>query len=186
MPNKLISGALISITLLTLLSACGQAKMQGSEGQTPKPQVQTNAPEPTGPAKTPEQDNKQAKIKVYFGDENGERLVEQETTIIYKQENEKYTAALAALAKAPDSKRVALLRGITVKSAVLKDQMLTVDISIAPEGRLGSGGEDLLLQAMKKTAFQFSEIQSLDILVDGKAVESLMGHMDLPHPIKRN
>ncbi|NOU97506.1 hypothetical protein GC093_30415 [Paenibacillus sp. LMG 31456] len=189
MLNNKLNGLLISVSLLALLSACGQAKMQGTGtgDQTTKPQVQTNASEPNQPVKSPVQDKmKQTSIKVYFGDENGEKLVEQETVVSYKEEDEKYSSSLAALSKAPDSKRIALLKGITIKSAVLKNQQLTVDISIAPEARMGAGGEDLLLQAMKKTMFQFSEIQSLEILVDGKVVDSLMGHMELSHPIKRD
>ncbi|MNJ00980.1 hypothetical protein D3C73_1604640 [compost metagenome] len=50
---------------------------------------------------------------------------------------------------------------------------------------MGSGGEVLLMDALKKAVFQFSEVQALDILVDGKIVDSLMGHVELEHPIKR-
>ncbi|MFD0680870.1 MULTISPECIES: GerMN domain-containing protein [unclassified Paenibacillus] len=186
MLNNKLSGVLISVSLIALLSACGQAKIQGTAEQTAKPQVQ-NVPESKQPAAPPVQDKvKQNTIKVYFGDESGEKLVEQEVAVSYKQEDEKYSVSLTALSTAPDSKRIALLKGITIKSAVLKNQLLTVDLSIAPEARMGAGGEDLLLQAMKKTLFQFSEIQSLEILVDGKVVDSLMGHMELPHPIKRD
>lgn len=183
--NKL-SGALISVTLIALLSACGQAKQHSGE-LTAKPQVQGSAPEAAPPAKQPVQDtSKNMTIKIFFGDELGEKLIEQEAVISYKQDNDKYAAALAALSKAPDDKKIALLRGITIKSAVLNNQKLTVDLFIAPEARLGAGGEELLLQAMKKTLFQFLEIQTLDLLVDGKSVDSLMGHMELPHPINRS
>jgi hypothetical protein len=50
---------------------------------------------------------------------------------------------------------------------------------------LGAPGEDFFLQALKKTAFQFPEVKTLSVLKDGQKVESLMGHMDLPYPIKR-
>ncbi len=43
----------------------------------------------------------------------------------------------------------------------------------------------MLLEAIQKTLFQFPEVDSIDILVDGKPADSLMGHMELPHPIKR-
>jgi hypothetical protein len=33
--------------------------------------------------------------------------------------------------------------------------------------------------------FQFPEVNTLDILLNGEKVESLMGHMDLPHPFKK-
>ncbi|TDF99391.1 GerMN domain-containing protein [Paenibacillus piri] len=187
MSYHFVKTAIIGASLLALLSACGQSKalVSGEQPAIPK-QSQTSAPESQPAVKPAEQDNmKQAKVKVYYGDENGEKLVEQETTVTYQQEDGKYAAALKALSESPGGKQLALLKGIKILSANLKDQMLTVNLSIAPEGRLGSGGEALLLQAVQNTVFQFSEIHSLEILVDGKKVESLMGHMDLPHPIKR-
>lgn len=88
--------------------------------------------------------------------------------------------------KAPaDSKLVPLADALGFKSAILKDKKLTLDITVSGEGRLGAPGEAMLLQAIQKTLFQFPEVDSIDILVDGKPVESLMGHMDLPHPMKR-
>jgi hypothetical protein len=188
MSSKLVRSALVSAALLAVLSACGQAKVQGTADTDVKPsQAQSNAAALEQTAKPSDQDaDKQAKVKAYFGDENGENLLEQELTITYKQESDKYAAALNALTKSPNEKQIALMKGISIKSARLNNQLLSVDLSIAPEGRLGAGGEKLLLEAMKKTVFQFSEIQSLDIKVDGNAVDSLMGHMELPHPIKRN
>ncbi|MCS7462519.1 GerMN domain-containing protein [Paenibacillus doosanensis] len=184
MQRRLVNGAIIGITLVALLAACGQKQpAPAAGGQETGKQAQSSAPTPTP---TPAaQDVKQMKIKTYYGDENGERLVEQEAVISYKQDNDKYLAALKTLTVSSDDKRIPLMKGFTFNSVTLKDQTLTVDVSMAPESRLGSGGESLLLQALKKNVFQFSEIQNLDILLDGKAVESLMGHMDLPHPIKR-
>lgn len=177
MQRRLLNSAIVGLTLVVLLSGCGQPK-----------QAPSAAGEPTSGASTTQASTsaaKQMKVKVYFGDENGENLVEQESTVTYKDDSEKYVSALKALTTSPDSKRIALLKGFTFNSVTLKDQTLTVDLSMAPESRLGAGGEDLVLQALKKTVFQFSEIQSLNILLDGKAVDSLMGHMELPHPIKR-
>lgn len=68
---------------------------------------------------------------------------------------------------------------------MLKDGQVTVDLSLPDAARLGSPGEEMLLDALKKTLFQFSEVKTIEILLDGKQVESLMGHMELPHPIKR-
>jgi spore germination protein GerM len=185
MQKRLLAGAILSISLLAQLSGCGQAKTSAPDpGAAPgKEPVKTNASQPS---QAPVQDNnKPLQVKVYYGDETGDRLIEQVTTISVKQDSDKYAAALKALSQSPDSKRIALLQGFTVKSAELKNQLLTVDVSMAPEARLGSGGENLLLQAFNKTLFQFSEIQSIELLVDGKKVDSLMGHMELPHPIKR-
>ncbi|WP_240413831.1 GerMN domain-containing protein [Paenibacillus periandrae] len=194
MHHRLLRNTIIGIGMLGLLSACGQTK---SPAQQPlaspavsKPQVTSSSSTPASasqaaPPATPASDNKSLKIKAYYGDESGEKLVEQETNISYQQDDEKYMAALKALSGSADSKNIALFKGFTFHSAAAKNGLLTINVSMAPEARLGSGGEALLLQALKKTIFQFSEINSIDVLVDGKSLESLMGHMDLPHPIKR-
>lgn len=176
--------AVLSMTLVALLSACGQVK---PPAQAPQDSTQGSQPaQGSQPSSPPADENKQVTIKAYYGDEEGEKLVEKEVPISFKQENDKYKAALEALANSPDAKLVPLFKGFTIHSVTLKDKLLTVDVSMSPESRLGSGGEALLLQALKKTIFQFSEVDSFDLLLDGQTVESLMGHMDLPHPFHKN
>lgn len=181
-----------------LLAGCGQAKMtapnqtttppaggsQGTAGQTNTGQPVGEKPPAAPPAANSEQ-TKQAKVKVYFGDAQMEKLVEKEASISYKQDSDKYLATLKAQSTDGDAALSPLFKGFTFKSATLKDGKLTVDLSMAPESRLGSGGEEMVLSALQKSLFQFSEVQSIDILLDGKPAESLMGHMELPHPIKR-
>lgn len=195
MNKHTIIGFVLTGAIAMALSGCGQKPAssgmtsQGSSGQnpvnssvvppTPKPEV---TPTPTPVESKPIQ----AHIKAYYGDEQATKLVEKEVTINYPEDKEKYTTALWTLKKAPaDSKLVPLADALGFKSAVLKDKKLTLDITVSGEGRLGAPGEAMLLQAIQKTLFQFPEVDSIDILVDGKPVESLMGHMDLPHPMKR-
>ncbi|SFK90922.1 Sporulation and spore germination [Paenibacillus sp. 1_12] len=194
MQYRLLRNTIVSIGMLALLSACGQAKAPAEQPLAnpalSKPMAASSNPTSAPPlAPTPvtsaPDNNKQMKIKAYFGDESGEKLVEQETNISYQQDDEKYIASLKALSVSSDSKKLALFRGFTFHSAAANKGLLTINVTMAPESRLGSGGEELLLQALKKTVFQFPEINSIELLVDGKSVESLMGHMDLPHPIKR-
>lgn len=178
--------------LAVALSGCGQKPMNGANGvqgsetpttgnsQTTPPATQKEAPQDA--LKEPNQ----LRIKAYYGDEQATKLVEKEVTINFKEEKDKYTAALWTLKKAPqNSGLVPLAEALGFKSAVLKDKKLTLDLTVSGEGRLGAPGEAMLLEAIKKTLFQFKEVDSIDILVDGKAADSLMGHMDLPHPIKR-
>ena len=159
-----------------IVSACGKdAPVQNpAQGQT----------QGSG-AGVSQTEKKQAVIKSYYGDENGEKLIEKTATIEYAKDEDKYLAALESLRKTSDPKAAALCSGFTFKSAKLQDGKLTVDLTISDDGHWGAPGEELTLQALKQTPFQFQEVQSLDILVDGKPADSLMGHMDLPHPIKR-
>ncbi|NHN31872.1 GerMN domain-containing protein [Paenibacillus agricola] len=175
------------------LSACGQQPANSSMA-VKAPEAPITNSMVTPPAVQPNQEveakpSEQGvshQIKAYYGDEQASKLVEQNVSINYKEEKDKYTTALWTLKKAPaDSKLVPLGESLGFKSAVVKDKKLTLDITVSGEGRLGGPGEALLLQAIQKTLFQFPEVDSIDILVDGKPAETLMGHMELEHPIKR-
>lgn len=61
-----------------------------------------------------------------------------------------------------------------------------MDVHMPDEARLGAGGEQFALDALTKTMFQFDEVKSVELLVDGAKVESLMGHVDLEHPLTRH
>ncbi|MEC0207690.1 GerMN domain-containing protein [Paenibacillus ehimensis] len=160
-------------------SKSGQAVQPGTGGEKTTTPPETSAPKP-------DPDKKELKIKAYYSDAQLEKLVPKDVTIHIKQDQDKYLAALNQLKKSPDDNTIPLFKGFTYKNVALKDGQLNLDVSIADEGRLGSGGEEMLLDALQKTMFQFSEVKSIEVLVDGKQVESLMGHMDLPHPIKRS
>ncbi|TDG00173.1 GerMN domain-containing protein [Paenibacillus piri] len=180
--------SLIIIGVVALaLSGCGQKPTDSgpaSQGSTPPANGgQTAPPDQKPPA---EKEAVSLPIKAYFGDEQATKLVEKEVTISYKDEKDKYMAALQALKNVPqDGKLVPLAGALGFKSAELKDKKLNVDLTVSGEGRLGAPGEKMLLDAIRQTLFQFKEVDAIDILVDGKPAESLMGHMDLPHPIKR-
>lgn len=164
---------LIVVLMVAAFVATGCGKPQTPEGGA------------NGSGSTVQQD-KQATVKTYYGNAQGDQLVETTSQISYKNDSDKYLAALNALKTSPDPKLVALAQGFTFRSAVLKNGQLTVDLTIDQDGQWGAPAEELTLQALKKTMFQFNEVDRIDILVDGKQAESLMGHLDLPHPITRS
>jgi flagellar basal body-associated protein FliL len=151
---------------------------QASGGADAQPQTQ-----PQAQAQAPQ--NHTAAIQTYFGNENGTALVAKQTTITYASDNDKYVAALNAMKQSGDSKAVSLFDGFTFKSAVLEQGKLKLDLKLDEQGKLGSSAEELTLQALQKTLFQFPEVKEIYVTVDGSKVDSLMGHMDLPYPIKR-
>lgn len=50
----------------------------------------------------------------------------------------------------------------------------------------GSYGELMLCYAITNTLTEFKDIKRVQILVNGKKVESISGHMDLSDPLTRN
>jgi hypothetical protein len=124
-------------------------------------------------------------IKLYYTDEQMETLHETTGTIRYKDDQEKYIRALEALTDSEDATLYPLWIGLTVRDAAIDHGRLTVNLDLADEGRLGAWGEQLALDALKQTLFQFAEIDEIEILVGGEPVDSLMGHVELEHPIRR-
>jgi hypothetical protein len=171
-----IRSILTVLVLGTMLTAAGCAA-KSTSGAGP---VETST---TAPTTAPTQVAKQS-IHVYYANSDGSALVEKSAEIEAEPVEGKYLNALKLLNATDDSNLFPLAKGLNFKTAELKDGTLTVNLSIADSGRLGSGGEAMLMEALKKTVFQFSEVKALEILVDGKQTDSLMGHVGLDHPIK--
>ncbi|KIL40083.1 hypothetical protein SD70_16110 [Gordoniibacillus kamchatkensis] len=185
----LLAGAAIA----TVLAGCGArdkapaaqpqvapsvAHSSGNAGSSAEPQAPQSKPQAPQP--------KTASVHTYFGDENGTGLVVKQTTITYASDSDKYGAALKALQHPGDSKAVSLFDGFTFKSVKLESGKLYLDLKLDDQARTGSEAEELTLQALQKTLFQFPEVAEIYVTVDGAKVDSLMGHMDLPYPIKRS
>lgn len=166
---------LLGLTIAIAVTGCANTKTNNptNENQAGGTQVETPAA-------------KQLKVKTFYTDDNLAKLFEREASITYTADADKYKAALDALKTSPDTSLFPLSKGITYRTAKLENGNLTIDLSIANEGRLGAPGEDLLVESIRNSMFQFAEVKTIEILVDGKKTESMMGHVSLPHPIKRN
>jgi hypothetical protein len=167
---------------MIIASSCGKASVNP---RTAAEQTSPSSSQTVSPSATSQTDNQQQQIKVYYGNEDGSALIENTANLRFTTPSSKYLGALNSLKQSQDAKAVPLCPDFTFKSADLKEGNLTVDLSFTPNGQLGANGESLLMQAIPKTLFQFQEVKTIELLVDGKKLDSLMGHVDLPHPIPR-
>ncbi|HEY4391773.1 MAG TPA: GerMN domain-containing protein [Paenibacillus sp.] len=131
-------------------------------------------------------EKKTAKIDTYFSDDQMLELQKIEQEITYTSDDDKYLAALKALQSTADQKLFPLWGKAGFNSAQMQNGEVTVDLSLPNEARLGAGGEAMALDALKQTLFQFSEVKSIRLLVDGQQVDTLMGHVELEQPLTRN
>ncbi|MGO4527711.1 GerMN domain-containing protein [Paenibacillus sp. 2TAF8] len=152
----------------------------GSEGTTSSGGTSTDKPSTS--------DSKEKKsIEVFFTDPEELELHKASAEITFASEDDKYKETFASLQQSKDDKLVPLWsKEIELKSVQFKDGALTLDIHMPDTARLGAGGELFAIDALKQTFFQYEEVKSLDLLVDGKSTESLMGHVDLEHPMTRS
>ncbi|MDU0200038.1 MULTISPECIES: GerMN domain-containing protein [Paenibacillus] len=190
--RRFIQGALLVSAITLSITACGQKNqlVSGSAPQTSTNPISTStvqSPAPTVAATPTPEPELHKKIKAYYSDQDEMKLVEKEVTISYKKDADVYGAALNALKKSDDPKAIPLFDDLKFTSSAFDKTKgeLKVDLTFGPKTQLGAPGEEMFLQALKKTVFQFPEVKALYVLKDGKQVDSLMGHLELPYPIKR-
>ncbi|UNK20596.1 GerMN domain-containing protein [Paenibacillus sp. N3/727] len=178
--NKKIWSVGLLAAVMVLGAGCGQ-KPGAAPGNTSEQTGSTNGA--GGSSQTPEETTET--ITVYYTDPELLELQKGSSKIMLKKSSEKYEATFEALKKSDSAEMVSLWEKAELNSSTFEDGKLTLDLHIPDEARLGSGGELFAVDALKKTFFQFEEVKSLQLLVDGKQVESLMGHVELENPETR-
>lgn len=134
------------------------------------------------------QKKKEYTFQVYYPNSDGTKLV----AVKRSAEAEKggdYALAVNSLLSGTEDKdlvpifpKTARLIGIEVSNGIAK---VNFSSSLKKDFVGGSTGETLLIASLVNTLTEFPEIKSVQLLIDGKAVETLAGHMDLSNPIKR-
>ena len=193
---KKFKAILVAAMMLVMLAAAGcdsgtdpgqSAVSGGSSSQT----VADKKTEPIKPAADEkEKQGKKAEeitVKLYFPDENGEKLVAEMRKI--KAKPDKYTAVMNALAEGPKEKgRVAILpKKAKVKGVTVEKETAKVNFSkeLTEKFAGGSTGEEMLVGSVADTLTEFPEVKRVQILVNGKSIETISGHMDLSAPVER-
>jgi Arc/MetJ-type ribon-helix-helix transcriptional regulator len=174
-------GLLAFILLACTLAGCGtEDKPQEQPGSVIEEPAATVAPSPEPTAVVNERE-----ATIYLTDAELLETVERKVKLTYESESDLVKAAIAALQKDDGENALSLWKPIEIKSAELAEGQVTLNIHIPDEARLGAPGELLAVETLQKTLFQFEFVQAIDILVDGEAVESMMGHVELEHPMKK-
>ena len=77
--------------------------------------------------------------------------------------------------------------GTKLRHIGVKDKIAYVDFNdkIVKNNTGGSAGEILLVGAIVNTLTEFHNIQKVQIMVDGKKIETISGHMDIGEPLGR-
>ncbi|MEK4294268.1 GerMN domain-containing protein [Paenibacillus odorifer] len=155
---------------------------------TPQPTADNSNTETQATAK-PVADEKQKQsqsIDAYYTDSQVMDLIPAKTSISFSDDAQKYTETFKALQSNENTDLVSLWGKIELKSLKFVDGQIVMDLHKPDEAQLGAGGESLAISSLAKTYFQFEEVKSIEVLVDGEKVESLMGHVDLMHPMTRD
>ena len=162
---------LLAVWLLLLLTGCA--------GLTGKPTPPEPQPQPK-PVET-------VAVKVYFGSHDAEHLTAEVSQL--NKDPLLLQRAMEILIAGPKDKKLwpVLPAATKVKSVVVTDKIAQVDFSadlVAQKGG-GSAREILAVSAIVYTLTEFPEVERVQILIEGKKVATLFGHMDLSDPLRR-
>ena len=180
--------ALFMLLMLLLAVGCGaDDKSKGADTSTadkPAATDKKDAGTKNGAAKQAEKIG----IKVYYPDDNGMKLVAETRTVETTQDG-KYKVAMESLLSGKKAKGVVTIipKKAKLKSVAVKDGIATVDFNedLVKNFAGGSTGEEMLVGSIVNTLTEFPEVKSVQILLEGKKVDSLAGHLDTSKPLKR-
>lgn len=146
----------------------------------PSEQQDTNDTPTVSPAETVE-------VTLYFADDKGEALVAEKRTIT--KEEGIARATINALLQGPQNNELqgAVPAGTALRDINIKeDGCCIVDFnkSIMENQSKDKTGEMLTVAAIVQTLGQFSSIKEVQILVEGRVVETLAGQVDTSVPIQ--
>ena len=172
---------LAAVSVLALAAGCSDEQKGASSpaAQTEKMQDQE---------KSAAAEPKELMVNVYCPRSDGTGLVAVRRTVS-TEKDDKYTAAMKSLLTGTKEKGQTNVfpKKAKLRSVVVKDGIATVDFSKELQTNFsgGSTGEEMLIGSIVNTLTDFPEVQKVSILIDGSAVETLSGHMDLSEPLTR-
>ncbi|MBS3908051.1 MAG: GerMN domain-containing protein [Actinobacteria bacterium] len=186
------------VSLLTVLATgCeDEAKKSAPVSEAQKYNVATDAQESAatesgadaGKAIAGAKSAKAVDITVYFSDDQSEYLVS-ETRHIADTEN-LAISAMEELIKGPtESGHYATIPSETsILGIDINDRIAYVSFSkeLIDKHWGGSSGELMTITSIVNTLTEFDDIQKVQILVDGKTVETIAGHSDVSRPLARD
>jgi hypothetical protein len=172
---------LAAVSVLALAAGCSDEQKGASSPAAQTEQMQDQE-------KSAAAEPKELMVNVYYPRSDGTGLVAVRRTVS-TEKDDKYTAAMKSLLTGTKEKGQTNVfpKKAKLRSVVVKDGIATVDFSKELQTNFsgGSTGEEMLIGSIVNTLTDFPEVQKVSILIDGSAVETLSGHMDLSEPLTR-
>lgn len=180
--RKTVAAAMILFALFVTAGCDQESAPGGVQAELPAGAKAQGAQE-GGQAQKPPQDED---VKVYFANEDGTKLIAKSKP---KAAQDKFRAAVNALiAGTGDKGAVSMIpKGTKLRDIKVEQGVAYVDFSqdLVKKFNGGSTGEIMLVASIVNTLTEFPEVKAVQILIEGKKVETISGHMDTSEPFKR-
>lgn len=128
------------------------------------------------------------RLTLYFPTKDAMHLQPEEVVMSYNDHPAR--TAVELLIKGPKNKELVnvfpqgtILRGITVKNSIA---YVDFDHNLLKNSQGGSSAESLLVASIVNTLTEFENIEKVQILIQGKVVGTIWGHMDVSEPLSRS
>lgn len=174
----------LAVLCTVVLAGCDEQKKTESGGSA----AAVSSSTASSSSKSAGQEAAVTDISVYYPDVNATGLVAVTKNVKVKGQD-KYKAAVEALLAGTDDKRLTTV--FPKKTKLLKVAVSGSTARVDFDKNLtagfvgGSTGEEMLVGSLVNTLTEFPEIKKVQILVEGKEIDSLSGHLDLSKPVSR-
>lgn len=126
-------------------------------------------------------------ITIYYATADAQHLVP-EKHMVAKNDHPAKTAVEQLLADPADKQLTRVLPTTAkLRSLIVKDHIAYADFTdkLIKDSSGGSATERLMVSAIVNTLTEFPDVHKVQILIEGKVVETLTGHMDVSQPLSR-
>ena len=177
-----------ALTACLLLAGCASSDQQGSI-----PAVPDATNQPQQPSEVPPVENADVlkpntmQLTLYYPSADAVHLISEVRSFPIDHAPAKIAVeALIGGTNLPQTAKV-FPNGTKLRQLSIKDGIASVDFNQAIlKGNGGSATEILLVTSVVNTLTEFSTVEKVNILVEGKKIDTLYGHMDLSEPLSRS
>ncbi|MBP2633550.1 MAG: Lipoprotein LpqB, GerMN domain protein [Firmicutes bacterium] len=178
---------LLTVFVLFLTVGCDKENNQNDRKINSDNKVVTEKEKTANDTKTSVAE-KSDTLKVYYANEDGTKLVS-EVNIKKVPGEDKYMTVMKKLIAGTNEKGAVSMipKGTKLRGIKVEKNIAYVDFSkeLVKKFNGGSDGEIMLVGTIVNTLTEFPEIKAVQILVEGKQVDTIAGHMDTSEPFKR-
>lgn len=181
--RKTISWAALMLIAVLIVGCDGNVPSQDTS-QLTGPEIKDNSPTVNDPTRTVQET---MQVITYQATKDAMNLAP-ESHIVPKNDHPAQTALEILVNNAASPEHISVIPvGTKVISMNVKNHIAYADFNekLVKNNSGGSTEEVLLVSAIVNTLTEFPEIQKVQILVNGKKVDTINGHMDTGEPLSR-
>lgn len=184
--------ALVAVAAIAIAGGWWLRTRAARTADTPASSSSPASPSPASPAAAPGGDTRKITATLYYVSEDGMALVGVKREVPFGETvvDQGRQIVIAQLGGAPAPLASALPGNVTLRGFYLTDRG-DAFVDLSPDVRTGHTGGALdelftVYAIVNALTTNLPAVSRVQILIDGKEVDTLAGHVDLRHPLQKN